>query len=329
MAPLQATAGRHALADCPGEPGAAKHRFKFERIDRSKGTATGYIAKYICKNVDGLKEDGEDIGLDFGSGKKADEAAARVKVWASTLGVRQFQQIGGPSVTVWRELRRIAQDAQQPILDMDLFEGPRSAADRSMWALFWLLQGGPKVSRSELTLRPMYVHDECSGRYGDDVKRIRGVLGRDDKSGGDTRALETRLHTWTVQTSGQAEVDAEMFGWRRVLATRARHPELWAAMQKIEAEREFSELRGGAAAAPWTRVNNCTKAYDHGRASALAIASGLVVRRESWPAKLTDPSEGASQASIDARRSAEFYSKTTALPVAKYLTEKSQDRLHL
>jgi hypothetical protein len=281
---LLGVVGRYALEDSPKEPGAARHRFKFERIDRSKGSATGYMAKYICKNVDGLNEDGEDIGLDFGSGKKTSEAATRVKVWASTWGIRQFQQIGGPSVTVWRELRRIEQDAQQPVLDQDLFEGPRSAADRAMWALFWILQGGPEVPRSALTLRPMYVLDECSGRYGDDVNRVRGVLGRDDASGGCTLPLLTRKHTWTVQTSGRALVDAEMHEFRFVLSTRRKYPELWTAMQRIEAEREFSDLRSGEAVAPWTRVNNCTDASHRGVLSG-AVASS----KASWPIQCPSP----------------------------------------
>ena len=69
-----------------------------------------------------------------------------------------------------------------------------------MWALFWYLQGGPDVSRKGLTLRPMY-HAEQLGKFGDAVKRLRGVLARDDDRGIEHSQV-TRLHTWTVQISG-------------------------------------------------------------------------------------------------------------------------------
>ena len=50
---LIAVLRRYALEDSGDEPVAAQRRYDFKLIDKAKGTAAGYIAKYVAKNIDG------------------------------------------------------------------------------------------------------------------------------------------------------------------------------------------------------------------------------------------------------------------------------------
>ncbi len=247
-AAMLSIASRYALAESPNESGAKKHRFTAKFIDPTKGSATGYIAKYIAKNIDGEKETGDTIGLDFDSGTSAGDASRRVRDWASTWGIRQFQQVGGPSVTVWRELRRLGKDADA--LQLELFEKPRAAAVRSDWFAFWMLQGGPEVARQALTLKPFYVADDL-GKYGDLVPKIKGIQGHD--AGADYVEI-TRLATWTVQRAGAAAVDQ----WQADLSEARIFKTTNATFLQAYKDSEFKRI--GEADQARTGINNCSEA---------------------------------------------------------------------
>lgn len=105
---------RYWLADDGDEPGAAAHRLTIKEMQT--GGAAGYIAKYIAKGIDDAGAVGEEGHADDYDGEavpmpaQADMfggGAQRVEAWAAAWGIRQFQPLGQPPVTVWRELRRV------------------------------------------------------------------------------------------------------------------------------------------------------------------------------------------------------------------------------
>ena len=197
------TIRHYTLQEDPYERGAQKHRATVELIDPNKGSATGYIAKYIAKNIDG-KDVGEDL-----YGRDAVTSALRIRAWASNWKIRQFDAIGGPSVTVWREARRFAnQDIAEKILSSindETLQQIIDAADQGDWAAFVKLSGGPTVSRKEQPLRAFHVIQDKPSKYGETVKKIMGLL----VSG--THKLVTRLRTWDVRPVPRVNISNNFF----------------------------------------------------------------------------------------------------------------------
>ena len=207
----------YALEVDPDEPGAHQHRMKVTRIDPAKGSAAGYVMKYISKHLDG-----HGLALDQ-HGIAIERAIRRVDAWASTWRIRQFQQIGGPSVGPWRELRRLL----TAVDDVEI-EAARVAADTGDWARYFEVQGGPSVRARDMPIHVLRVWSDTPGRYGEPKGYMtRGVIaGR--------RTVPTRLHNWEISVDWEA-LDAAC----RALVTG------WP---------------GSAGAfCPWSSVNNCTR----------------------------------------------------------------------
>ena len=246
------------LKDAGDEPGAQAHRFKAKELD--KGGASGYIAKYIAKGIDdsgavGLEGHDDEIngrvtrtaqGDMFGGG------AARVGAWARAHGIRQFQPIGQPPVTVWRELRRVG--AAQAACASERVQSMWAAAQRegdkrASWSLYMVRQGGAMVGREY--------------RVGMDAEAVE---------------VEGKYETFTKQKP--VGVFDRVEGKRAASDRKEWRPRgAWGSVggDLRRAVNPCGEARRSASTAPcppWTRVNNCT--------GHIGEIAGQPARRTAW-----------------------------------------------
>ncbi|HEC7966311.1 TPA: replication endonuclease, partial [Salmonella enterica subsp. enterica serovar Javiana] len=184
---------------------AKKARFHAEDIDPEKGSATGYVAKYISKNIDGYALDGE---TDDESGELLKETAPAVSAWAARWHIRQFQFIGGAPVTVYRELRRLADTEAAHGLSVE-FAAVHDAADAGDWAGYVNAQGGPFVRRDDLQVRTLYEPRTEFNQYGEETVCIRGVY--DSAIGAGTPIL-TRLTQWKIVPKRAVDLAVDVKG---------------------------------------------------------------------------------------------------------------------
>lgn len=160
---LVAVMHHYAMQESPNEPGASKHRFKVEVINAEKGSAIGYLVKYVCKNVDGA---GMEVGLD---GIDPTESAQRAEAWATAHGIRQFQAFGVPGVSVWRELRRVPEKSVEGAPDavQIAHEAAQKTEDaQADFGKFIKACGGVGLKRSDYLLTVAKEETQIQGRYG-------------------------------------------------------------------------------------------------------------------------------------------------------------------
>ena len=224
------------LSDYASERGAADNRVNVKRM--TAGGAAGYVAKYIAKSVG---HHALPDSMDTAQGELLTVEAGdvpgfrRVDAWAATWGIRQFQFLGLPSVTVWRELRRVTSDqagtARVQWRDPVAWKAWAASGARTIegaggvacWRTFMRAMGGHCQGRRWALRVARRAEPGRVNRYGEAVKPgAWRVVGVECDNG---RWLISRRQSW-VHVSGAAP-DQE----------------------------QASEPRSGA---PWTGFNNCT-----------------------------------------------------------------------
>jgi hypothetical protein len=204
-----------AMREDEEEHGAQVARVKLVRIEAGKGTAAGYIAKYVSKNIDGAGvgdhktfENGRTYVVAPDSfGNLEITPSQRVTYWSQVWGIRQFQQIGGAPVGVWRELRRIkaenienapdaiklAHAACQKIESDDV-----AVSKQADFGAYMLAQGGPTVGRGgaiKIAAREVSI----KGRYATyDARKPVGVYATAQPEA----VYESVRYRWTIEGRG-------------------------------------------------------------------------------------------------------------------------------
>ena len=204
------------------EKGAAEHRCKVEECDKTKGSATAYIAKYIAKNIDGFALAGEVSDED--PTLSLHDNALRVRAWASRWNIRQFQFYGGASISVWRELRRlISGQADDELID----KAQAAAGVANDYAAYMEIQGGALAKREDQPIKLDY-ETKPANKYGEKRKAIIGLANRFS-----LKQVISRTKRWEIKKRPTDFVPA------------------------TAAER--SEAANSAQRAPWTCVSNCNR----------------------------------------------------------------------
>ena len=248
--------------DSPEERGAVDYRVDFEKIDWARGSAVGYVIKYVSKNIDG-----NGVGIDL-EGKPAIESSRRVKAWSQQWNIRQFQQIGGAPVGVWRELRRVhpenvpdhAPEALRRAIvamnpqpqqgeQLELLDGTLQA---NAWAKYNGAQGGVGTCRRAMRIKLIKEVTGTKTRYGEQAPdRTVGVWSEGVELFVPAHMAHMK-HAAPLERSAVLEVESERAQW------------LMGGTNKAAAIAVAAEVfkRSAAGASTRIHVNNCTGPRD-------------------------------------------------------------------
>lgn len=275
---LQTTIRELWLSEYHGEPGARLHRVKFQSIDPHKGSAVAYVAKYVAKNVDGFQVGGD---LEADKPTPASETAERVAAWASAHGIRQFQQVGGPAVSVWRELRRL----RSGVDGASVIEACRRAADSGEWDGFIRGNGGIAAGRNGAITLWAKVTGELT-----QYEELRGpqVMG--------VQAVERTQHPEPVETKARARCrlyrKIKFVEWVGILERVRTRSKVWRIERKKKGPSARCDRTAGVASCPVSSVPLSSAPLPLGPVSITVRAASAVPSHGGIGSNRFDPSGG-------------------------------------
>ena len=247
------------LSEYASERGAQSNRVNVKRL--TAGGAAGYVAKYVAKSVGHhvLPDSQDNAQGELLTVETGDVPGyRRVDAWAATWGIRQFQFIGLPPVTVWRELRRVTSDqagaARVRWWEWDAWRAWAASGART-------LDGLDGVACWKTFMHAMGGH--CRGR------RWSLRVARRIEPGRVTRYGEA------VPLSGMRVVGVECQSGRWLVSRRM----AWAHVSRPATAAE--QVTAARSAAAWTGFNNCTaRLTGKLRAALIGLRSNTQTARE-------------------------------------------------
>ena len=210
---LRAGLTRYFLGPGPHRAADLAHRVKVDPVTGGADGAVAYVIKYVIKHTGSVG--GPDVRALAGDAevptvRTADTMA--VKAWASIWGIRTWQAVGGPPVTVWRALRRVeGLGSDGYVVPVGPLGAAIIAADCGDWSEYMRVQGVARtgkrwpVSLSMSSMRRESVggtwYSADSTRYGDAaLKVVVGILAITGPDG--PCSVYVRRYRWVVAGRG-------------------------------------------------------------------------------------------------------------------------------
>lgn len=208
---------KHYLKESPHEKGAAPHprfnhfgelkegcvaesgdedldmaaragaRFQVVKIDPEKGSAVGYVVKYVSKNI--------GLSIEKGKHNERDENGERVKAWASLWNIDQFSWFGDlPPAYFLREMRRL--DRSMPEYDSDgIIDALHHSLERKGKKYFDFIKLLGGSGRDQIKA----LKEDYENIYGEKASRLAGLEFINPNDCGINVFIRTRMESWTIE----------------------------------------------------------------------------------------------------------------------------------